>query len=174
MESISGYTEATLRSPLKGLEFKKATEENLDQETIKPCTIILVDDDLDDRYFTMEECKNSPLVKEIIPLRDGTDLVTYLKDNGFYDHSVIRYNQLLIVLDMQMTGINGFEILEELKADPFLKEVPIIILSSLGNKYPIAKAFGLGADGYLNKPLRLEKLEKFIPEAWEWPPESMW
>lgn len=114
------------------------------------------------------------MIKDVIPLPDGADLIDYLKENGYYDHSVIRYSPLLILLDIQMPGINGYEILKELKSDPFLKEVPIVILSGLANKYPIAKAFGLGADGYLTKPLNLQKLEQFVPEGWQWPPEDLW
>lgn len=175
MEFIFGYDENTLKAPKKNFSANQVSSTNaLPQEEIKPCTILLVDDDLDDRFAAIRQCKTSPLVKDIVELTDGSELISYMKEYGYYDHSIIRYNPLLIVLDLQMPGVNGYEILQELKSDPFLQEVPIIVLSSLSNQYPITKALGLGANGYLTKPLNLNKLEQFIPKGWQWPPESMW
>ena len=143
-------------------------------EPVKPCTIILVDDDPDDRHFAMEAFKRSEKVKDVLPLPDGEDLIGYLKERGFYDRSVLCFNPILILLDLQMPRLNGFETLAKIKYDPFLKEVPVIVLTTLTDTRKIFEAMSLGADGYLNKPLDFKKLEGFLARGWSWPPQEMW
>lgn len=168
MNNYNGYIEEMMRAPAIG--FSNHYQKNKQ----RACTILLVEDDWDDYFFAKDSCENSELVKDVILMPNGEELLYYLKDHGFYDHSIIRYNPLLIVLDLQMPKMNGYDVLKELKSDPFLKEVPVIVLSTLDHDQPIAKAFDHGADGYLTKPLNMRKLEKFIPQGWQWPPQEMW
>lgn len=148
--------------------------QQLESKKIEPCTIIMAEDDQDDRMHATHKFKQSNLVRDVISVPDGTKLVDYMKEEGFYDRSVMRYNPVVIVIDLQMPGMDGFEILSEIKADSFLKEIPVIVLSSLKTDQSIAKAFQLGADGFLRKPLQLKKIEAFLHMGWQWPPKELW
>lgn len=141
---------------------------------IKPCTIILAEDDQDDRLLAMHKFKSSSLVKDVVMVPDGTKLVDYMKENGFYDRSVMCYTPMVIVIDLQMPNMDGFDVLAEVKSDAFLKEIPVIVLSSLKTDESVAKAFRLGADGFLKKPLELKRLESMLYMGWQWPPADMW
>jgi len=154
-------SEADLRTPLP-------------IENTKPCTIILVDDDKDDRLFAMAEFKKSAAIRDVLALPSGTDLISYMKEKGFYDHSVISYSPVLIVLDMQMPTMNGIEVLQDIRADHFLREIPIIVLSSQYDRETVREAYINGATGYLTKPFNLEEIESFLPSAWQWPPSELW
>lgn len=141
---------------------------------IKPCTIILAEDDQDDRMLAMHKFKSSSLVKDVVAVPDGTKLIDYMKESGFYDRSIMCYNPMVIVIDLQMPNMDGFEILSEVKSDSFMKEIPVIVLSSLKTDNSVAKAFRLGADGFLRKPLELKRLESLLYMGWQWPPADMW
>ncbi len=80
------------------------TEPETLQEELKPCMIILVDDDFDDRFFASQLCEQSSSVKVIIALPDGVNFVSYLKNNGFYDYSVmvVALEQALRLLKNQL------------------------------------------------------------------------
>jgi response regulator RpfG family c-di-GMP phosphodiesterase len=78
---------------------------------IKPCTVILVEDDQDDRLLAIHKFKKSELIKDVVAVSDGTKLVAYMRHEGYYDHSIIRYNPMVIVIDLKMPNMNGFDIL---------------------------------------------------------------
>ncbi len=141
---------------------------------IKPCTIMLVDDDQDDREFAIRKFNRSRHVRDVKALPSGVDLISYMKEEGFYDHSVIRYNPLLIVLDMHMPKMNGLEVIEDIRSDNFMKEIPIVILSSQNDRKTVLEAYKSGANGYLHKPLNVRNIERYLPQAWQWPPEELW
>lgn len=144
------------------------------REPFKPCTVILVDDDPDDRAFAIRSFEASDKVRDVLPLPDGEDLIAYLKESGFYDRSVLCFNPILILLDLQMPRMDGFGVLREVKSDPFLKDVPVVVLSTLCSMHRILEAFSLGADGYLKKPLDFKNLEDFLAMGWSWPPKELW
>ncbi|MCI5061218.1 MAG: response regulator [Alphaproteobacteria bacterium] len=150
------------------------SQKSVQQISVTPCSVILVDDDMDDRNFAIKKLEKSKLVQEVLALPSGMDLISYMKQEGFYDHSVIRYSPVLILLDMQMPKMNGLDVIRDIRSDSFLKDIPIIVLSGQKHTHVIGQAFALGANGYLKKPLRLNKVEGFLPQAWQWPPPDLW
>ena len=133
----------------------------------KPCKILLVDDDLDDRMFAEQTFKRSPLIEDVTGFSNGLDLVAYLKSGIKGNYVDLIDTPTLIALDLEMPCMNGFQVLKNLKSQDVLKDIPVIVLSSIKTDYRIIKAFRLGADGYLAKPLDLHRLEAFIPMAWQ-------
>lgn len=140
--------------------------QNARTATAQPVTIVMVDDDQDDRDLAAHTFSRSPLVKDLIGVPDGTDFLAFLRERGIYDHVRMRDMPVLILLDLQMPGMSGFEVLKKLRYDEVMLDVPIVVLSSLDSDQRILQAFHLGADGYLTKPLNLERLEAFLPMAW--------
>ena len=71
---------------------------------------------------------------------------------------VRRHKPDLVLLDLMMPGIDGFEVIRRLRADEATKDLPIIILSALNSEQDISKGFQLGANDFINKPIIMEKL----------------
>lgn len=172
------HTSNSIRKQLSEHKYYRKSENelrvNAPFESTKPCTILLAEDDIDDQKFALETFKKTKLVKSVHTLPDGTDLINYMKQEGFYDHSIISYTPIIIVLDLEMPKMNGFEVLQDIRSDCFLCEIPIIVLSSIRNKEKISKAFQYGATGYLMKPIKPHQIEHFIENAWQWPPKELW
>lgn len=143
------------------------------QKVVTPTDIILVDDDIDDRAFTMRSLQRSKFVKGIQALNDGEDLFAYLREQGWYDRSVTCWRPILIVLDLNMPKVDGFEVLRQIKADQFIKNIPVVVLSSQDTMKRAMEAVNLGAVGFMSKPVNLEKLESFFDLSWQWPPKEM-
>ena len=165
MNAFLDTQDVTFETDIQGIQPKR---------TIEPCTIILVEDDIDDQIFAKKSLESSEYVKETKMLSDGQALLSYLDEQGYYDRSVMNWNPVLIVLDLNMPRVDGFDVLKEIKADPFISNIPVVVLSSIETRHKVLEAFTLGADGYMTKPLDLSKLEDFLELSWQWPPKEMY
>lgn len=114
-------------------------------------------------------------MKSILIIDDNNDLLLLLKETlqskykiltslsgreGLY--SLIHNKPDLILLDIMMKGLNGFDILKLLRNDPYTKDTPIIIISALSEEKIIEKTKSMGANGYLKKPFQLSSLLEII------------
>ena len=139
-----------------------------------PCRIFLVEDDADDMALGKRSLETSDRVKEVVCFSNGRELIDYMKSQGFQDHSVMCLTPVLIIIDLNMPRMNGFEILKELKSDPFLQEIPVIVLSGADRETALKKARDLKANACFHKPMNVEKLHRFFDTAWQWPTNEMW
>lgn len=149
----------------------QSTEHNL---SIEPCLVLLIEDDLDDRIFAKKELKESANVRDVVTFGDGAELTQYMVDNGYTDKSVMLSQPILILVDLEMPKKDGLQVIEELKHDVFLQDIPLIVVSGTQDPEKLRRAKELGANGVFEKPLRAEMLDKFYVSAWKWPPNSMW
>jgi CheY-like chemotaxis protein len=140
----------------------------------RPCQVFLIEDDFDDRVLAVKELQSSEHVSEIKAFRDGKELTDYMHESGFNDHSLILYQPILLLVDLEMPRKNGLEIIKEIKSDPFLKPIPLVVVSGTENKEKLRKARELGASGVFRKPLSKDMLHTFFNDAWQWPPPEMW
>lgn len=138
------------------------------------CRVFLVEDDADDSLFSQRQLEASGKVQEVKCFANGEDLINYMRREGFEDRSVLCMVPTIIIVDLNMPRMDGFKILERLKSDRFLEEIPIVVLSGELNYEMIRKALDLRADGVLRKPLNVEKLTEFFKHAWQWPTREMW
>lgn len=141
---------------------------------IKPCQVFLIEDDADDRLLQRRELENSEHVDVVLTFKDGKELTDYMKRQGFMDRSVILFEPLLILIDLEMPRKDGFQVLEELKSDPFLAEIPMVVVTSNKSKEKMFKAFQMGANGLFQKPLNVDLLNEFFSKTWQWPPKDLW
>jgi CheY-like chemotaxis protein len=139
-----------------------------------PCRIFLVEDDLDDRLLSKKRLETSDKVAEVICFSNGDELLEYMKGEGFQDHSVMCLTPTIILIDLNMPKVNGFEVLKQLKSDPFLQEIPIVVVSGNASYENVKKAHDLKADGFFRKPLNVYKIQSFFSRAWQWPTQEMW
>ena len=138
------------------------------------CRVFLVEDDMDDSLFSQRQLEASGKVGEVKCFANGEDLINYMRKEGFEDRSVLCMVPTIIIVDINMPRMDGFKVLQRLKSDRFLEEIPIVVLSGELSYETIRKALDLRADGVLRKPLHVEKLKEFFKNAWQWPTQEMW
>lgn len=138
------------------------------------CRVLLVEDEEDDRIFSKTALENSGYVKEVTCFADGEDLVRYMRENGFEDHSVTCLTPTIIIIDINLPRMSGLALLERLKSDQFLEDIPVVILSGELNYESIRRALDLRADGVLRKPLNVEKVAEYLKHGWQSPIRDMW
>lgn len=143
-------------------------------DTIQPCQVLLLEDDRDDQIFARRELMASDIVKEVVCFSDGEHLAAYMRDAGFMDRTVMALTPILILVDLEMPKKDGLMVIEDLKSDQFLRDIPIIVVTGTmdGDKLGLAKK--LGANGVFRKPLRHSVLTDFYRTAWKWPQDDMW
>lgn len=134
-----------------------------------PCRVLLVEDEEDDRIFSKTALENSGYVKEVACFADGEDLVKYMREQGFEDHSVTCAIPTIIIIDINLPRMDGLTLLARLKSDQFLEDIPVVILSGELNYESIRRALDLRADGVLRKPLNVEKVSEYLKHGWQSP-----
>ena len=119
----------------------------------KLVTILMADDDMDDREFARTAMQESRLMNELRFVEDGEDLLDYLYRRGAYSDPKSAPRPGLILLDLNMPRKDGREALREIKADPSLRSIPVVVLTTSRESADIATAYGLGVNSYLVKPV---------------------
>ncbi len=138
----------------------------LDGGQAQPCRVLVVEDDLDDQILAKKRLSTSPMVESIVFFSDGTELFNYLYDQGFHDGNTGSTTPMVIVLDLNMPLMGGFEVLQELKSDSMFARIPVLVLTGTQSKADIEKARQLKADAVFEKPLNLSKLETYFKQGW--------
>lgn len=123
----------------------------------KPITILLADDDADDRMLAREALAESRLVNDLRFVEDGEQLMDYLyRRNRYEKEDAPRPG--LILLDLNMPRKDGREALREIKADPSLRCIPIVVLTTSQAEEDIYRTYDLGVNSFITKPVTFEGL----------------
>ena len=112
--------------------------------------ILLVEDDDTDALTTQRALKELQVPNELIRTTDGEEALEYLQDKD-------NETPGLILLDLNIPGMDGFEFLETIKADEELKRTPVVVLTTSESDENVDASFGLGAAGYLVKPVNYKQ-----------------
>lgn len=113
--------------------------------------ILLVEDNLDDAELTLRAFKRQGLTNKVVIMRDGVQALDYLMRRGLYQH-VQDPQPSLILLDLKLPRVDGLEVLEQIKADPQLKLLPVVMLTSSRHERDLTAAYRLGVNSYVCKP----------------------
>jgi two-component system response regulator len=124
----------------------------------KPITILMADDDPDDRQLTKEAFEESRIVNDLRFVEDGIELLEYLQHRGKYKDPATSPRPGLILLDLNMPKKDGREALKEIKADPKLKHIRIVILTTSADEMDILRTYDITAASYITKPVTFEAL----------------
>ena len=118
--------------------------------------ILLAEDDPHDLELALAGMQDYNLANEVIVARDGAEALDYLYVRGkFADRS--KGNPLLILLDLKMPRVDGLEVLRQVKSDPNLKTIPVVVLTSSKEERDIVESYNLGVNAYVVKPVIFEK-----------------
>jgi two-component system response regulator len=124
----------------------------------KPITILMADDDPDDRQLTKEAFEESLLANDLRFVEDGIELLDYLKRRGKYADPATSPRPGLILLDLNMPKKDGREALTEIKADRNLRTIRVVILTTSKAEEDILRSYDLSASSYITKPVTFESL----------------
>lgn len=124
----------------------------------EPITILLADDDADDRQMTKEAFSECHLVNAVHFVEDGEQLMDYLLRRGSYESMKKDPLPGLILLDLNMPRKDGREALKEIKAHPDLRRIPIVVLTTSKAEEDILRTYDLGVNSYVTKPVTFQSL----------------
>ncbi len=121
-------------------------------------TILVMEDNQDD-YEAMERSfRKSRLMNPIQWCQDGADALDYIFRKGKYSGDDTVVTPCFILLDLNMPGIDGRQVLKELKSDPQKKSIPVIVLTTSSDEIDVNKCYDLGASTYIQKPVAFDAL----------------
>jgi CheY-like chemotaxis protein len=136
---------------------------------IKDFTVLLVEDDLNDIFLVKRAFKIAHLTNPLQVVTDGEEAMHYLSGHGKYADRDAHPLPKLIVMDIKMPRMTGFDVLEWIKHDGTLRRIPVIIVSSSDRPEDIDRGYELGANAYMVKPvnfLGVEHLFESITHYW--------
>lgn len=122
----------------------------------------MADDDADDRMMTKEAFEESRLRNDLRFVENGVELLDYLKRRGRYEDPTSSPRPGLILLDLNMPKMDGREALKEIKADPALKNIRVVILTTSKAEEDIYKTYDLSAASYITKPVTFAGMAEVV------------
>jgi CheY-like chemotaxis protein len=137
----------------------------------------MADDDADDRRLTQEALEEGRLINEVRFVDNGEELMDYLRRQGKFAPPAETPRPGLILLDLNMPRKDGRTVLKEIKSDPELRQIPVVVLTTSKADEDVYKSYDLGVNSYIVKPVTfealvdiLQTLEKYWFEIVELPP----
>ena len=133
---------------------------------IKPIEILMVEDNEGDARLALEAMRESKIKNMMHHVRDGDEAMAFLRKEGKY---IDAPRPELVLLDLNLPRKSGEEVLAEIKADPDLKRLPVVILTVSSDEADVLKSYNLHANCYITKPLDLSQfmaVVKSIEDFW--------
>ena len=127
--------------------------------------ILMADDDEDDLLMARDAFELSRLNNLFLFVKDGVELMEYLRHQGNYSDPSTAPRPGLILLDLNMPLMDGREALKEIKSDPELHSIPVIVLTTSSAEEDIVKTYGLGVNSFVTKPVTFLGLVEVIKQT---------
>jgi CheY-like chemotaxis protein len=124
--------------------------------TVPDVEILLVDDDPDDVTLAMRALARQNLANRVHVVGDGAEALAYLRDSA---------RPRLVLLDLKLPKVTGLEVLEQIRNDPRLQTLPVVILTSSREEPDVARAYALGANSYIVKPVDFDQFLRAVSEV---------
>jgi CheY-like chemotaxis protein len=118
--------------------------------------ILLVEDNPDDVDMTLRALRKANIVNHIKVVRDGAEALQFIFGEGAYAAHQIENVPKLILLDLKLPKVDGFEVLKRVKEDPRTKLIPVVILTSSKEHRDVIEGYQLGVNSYIVKPVSFE------------------
>jgi two-component system response regulator len=119
----------------------------------EPAVVMLIEDNEDHAALIMEVLKNHKIVNQVLWFSNGESALEYLTREPRSDGYLVPN---LILLDLKLPGMTGFDVLERIKSSEETKSIPIVILTTSYREEEVARGYELGANGYIVKPVDFE------------------
>jgi CheY-like chemotaxis protein len=134
-----------------------------------PKLILMADDDDDDRLLAQDALKESGVGGDLRFVENGEELMDYLRYRGSYKSAAAAPRPSLILLDLNMPLKDGREALREIKSEPELRRIPVVVLTTSKADTDVGTIYELGANSFISKPFQFKafvKVMKAIGEYW--------
>jgi two-component system response regulator len=118
--------------------------------------ILLVDDSPRDTELALDALAKHNLANEVIALRDGAEALDYLYRRGQFSDRTPG-NPAVVMLDLKMPKVDGIEVLRQIKGDPQLKVIPVVVLTSSREEQDLVVSYKLGVNAYIVKPVQFQE-----------------
>ncbi len=119
---------------------------------MEPVKIILVEDDPGHVRLIEKNLRRGGITNEVVPINNGQSAVDYLQDA--YAHG--RQNNLLVLLDLNLPVMDGYQVLDKIKSDPRMKKLPVVILTTTDVPVEVVRCYELGCNIFVTKPLKYD------------------
>ena len=129
----------------------------------KPGRILLVEDDPNDVELTLSALAENGLANEVFVARDGEEALDYLYRREAYA-SREEGNPIVVLLDLKLPKVDGMEVLKRVKADPHLKSIPVVVLTSSREEQDLVKCYNSGTNAYVVKPVDFQNFVEAVRE----------
>ncbi len=129
---------------------------------LKPIRILVADDDSDDRMLIGDAFEEACLKNPVHFVEDGIELLEYLKREGKYADVEGEYLPGIILLDLNMPRMDGRTALKEIRADPALRKIPIVVLTTSKSEEDILRTYDLGVNSFITKPVTFDGLVQVV------------
>jgi CheY-like chemotaxis protein len=132
------------------------------RKNVKPVVFLMADDDADDRLLIKEAFQESLITNSIYFVEDGVELMDYLHKKDKFANPAVAPTPDLILLDLNMPRKDGREALAEIKRDPHLRYIPVVVLTTSKAEEDIMRSYDIGAASYITKPVTFDGLVESI------------
>ena len=120
-------------------------------------TILLVEDNPDDEALALRVFRKIRIDNEIVVARDGVEALDYLFGSGKYEGRDTSVAPAVILLDLKLPLLDGFEVLSRIRSGEATRLLPVVVLSSSGEREDVGRSYVLGANGYIRKPVDYDR-----------------
>ena len=132
--------------------------------TIPVKRILLVDDSPRDTELALDALAQHNLANEVVALRDGVEALDYLYRRGQFANRAAG-QPAVVLLDLKMPKVSGMEVLRQIKSDPQLKIIPVVVVSSSREEQDLVNCYQLGANAYIVKPVGFQEFAEAVRQA---------
>jgi CheY-like chemotaxis protein len=129
--------------------------------SIQAVTILLVEDDPGHARLIEKNLRRSNITNDIVVFNDGRQALSYLFKEKTYSRSN-HASPLLVLLDLNLPGLDGYQVLQRMKEDERTKHIPVIILTTTDDSREVARCYDLGCNVYVTKPVDYEHFSEAI------------
>ena len=128
----------------------------------RTAVILMVEDDPEDQALTRKALKTSKLRNQLFVADDGEQALDYLYRRGQFSDPASSPRPDLILLDLNMPKVDGRAVLKQIKEDPALASIPVVVLTTSSQEEDILRSYDLGVNSYITKPVRMDGFVKAI------------
>jgi two-component system response regulator len=126
--------------------------------------ILLVDDSLRDIELAMDALQQYHLANEVVALHDGAEALDYLYRRGEFAGRT-GGQPAVVLLDLKMPKVDGLEVLRQVKSDPQLKVIPVVVMTSSREDQDVVNSYNLGVNAYVVKPLKFPEVSEAVKQV---------
>jgi CheY-like chemotaxis protein len=119
--------------------------------------ILLVEDNSDDEALTLRALKKNNITNDVVVARDGVEALEYLFGTGKYSGRNLNVMPQVVLLDLKLPKVDGFEVLRQLRANVRTKLLPVVILTTSNEESDRINGYGLGANSFVRKPVEFDR-----------------